>query len=421
MNNPTTQTIVLNCAIESQTSLPYILSKVKPEDFENAKYKTIYEIIKSLYENKQIVSLVSITKILYDQKLYESHISSITEVLRSWTGGDIKKEVKDLIDDSCRRQIVSLLQKGAEVIIEKGYSLEQIYSRIDTRLKDIMKNRNSEFIKLSDLATGKIEDLYDTNKYFRTGIRDLDAGIYGLKQTKLIVLAAQTSKGKSALAGTIGCHIADKYPNQSVLFASLEMEESELRLRFISHYSKIDSFIIEHNKFISDEQKEKVKEGMSKVDKINNFEILRGKFTLTEILTLTKQYAQTRPISLMIIDYLQLINHYMKGSNREQVVSEVTRQLKLLAMELRIPILALSQLSRSVDNRKDNIPILSDLRESGAIEQHSDMIMFLYHNPELADVDKNSYLLEVAKNRGGKSNFEVNLYFTPEITTFENL
>jgi replicative DNA helicase len=422
MINQITENKVLGCAIQSPTSLPYIIEYVKPDDFYNSKYSVIFGIIKELYDRKIQISITEITKIIYDRKLDDSYARLFVDVLPAWTGGDIKQDVKDLVEDSNRRKLNLMFKDAVNIISDKGNPLEQFCHDVDNQIRDIMRNRNAEIVKMSQLATGDIKDLIDDNRSFRTGIRDLDAEIFGLRQSRLIILAAETGFGKTALAGNIALHMADNYRSNHVLFISLEMESNELRLRFISQEARVDSFVIERGKYESEDDRNRVIEAMKKIDNMSNLNIMRDKYTLPEIIASIKQFALTNKLSLVVVDYLQLISNSIKGATREREISEISRQLKLLAMDIQTPILALSQLSRKVDGRANKEPQLSDLRESGAIEQNANMVIFLYQ--DLKEIEKelrtsNTYLLKVAKNRGGKRGFAIELFFHPQFTLFE--
>ena len=255
----------------------------------------------------------------------------------------------------------------------------------------------------------------------RTGYRDLDNMTAGLQRSDLIILAARPAMGKTTLVTNLAYNVAT-IAKQPVLFFSLEMSKEQLVDRMLSDASGVDSWNIRTGN-LSDDDFSKLSEAMGEMSEAPIYIDDTPGLSVLEMRTKARRAAHDQPLGLIIIDYLQL----MQGSgrdngNRVQEVSEISRGLKLIARELNVPVIALSQLSRSVESRSPQIPQLADLRESGSIEQDADIVMFIYreayYNPETER--ENVTDLIIAKHRNGPVG-KVELYFHPERLRFMSL
>ena len=256
----------------------------------------------------------------------------------------------------------------------------------------------------------------------RTGYRDLDNMTAGLQRSDLIILAARPAMGKTTFVTNLAYNIAtiEKKP---VLFFSLEMSKEQLLDRMLADAAGVDSWNIRTGN-LSDEDFDKISTAMGEMNEAPFFIDDKPGLTVLELRTKARRMAHEQDLGLIVIDYLQL----MQGSgrhdgNRVQEVSEISRGLKLVARELNVPVIALSQLSRSVESRQPPIPQLSDLRESGSIEQDADIVSFIYRpgyyepdNPDVANITD----LIIAKHRNGPVG-KVSLYFHPERLRFMSL
>jgi replicative DNA helicase len=420
MFNAETEKIVLSCLIMSPSSITKIFEVLKTEDFYVDKHRIIFDSIKALNENKIKISAVTLNSYYVDNKIDAQ--SETVDLLEYWTGGIVDNYINDILDYSARRKLSALIRDTNQLIQNKNYSLEKACYDIDEQIKVIASNKTNTLVSLKDMSTGKIEDVSESKRYYQTGLKDLDYGIHGIFCSELIILAARPKSGKTALAGNIAVNIAKKHPAENVLIMSLEMKRNQLRRRFLSQEAEIDSFILKTGKYETQEQKIKVENAMIVIDDLPVY-ISDSVYDLEPLVNSIKRFASLKKISVAIVDYIQLVNHWIKGANREQIVSEIGRTLKNLASELNIPILALSQLNRSVELRPDQKPVLSDLRESGALEQHADMVWFIYQDKKLLDkneIAKNQYHIDVAANRDGKAGFEVDVTFIKEYTKFTN-
>jgi len=419
MYNEQTEKIVLANSIMYPSSLLQVLEFLSEPDFYIDKHRLIFSTIKTLNQSNITITTSTIISYFNDNKI--DLISYLLDLLDSRTTGNIKLYIDDLIDYSSRRKLSKLIQDTNQLIQDKNYSLDKACFDIDNQIKAINSISTNSLIAMKDMATGRIEDVAESKKFYKTGFRDLDSAIHGIFCGELIILAARPKSGKTAMAGNITCNIAENHPGH-ILFMSLEMKRNQLRRRFISSYAGIDSFVLKTGNFENEDQKIRAEVAMTKVDALPIY-ISDSVFELEGIINTVKRFASLKKIDLVVIDYIQLVNNYIKGASREQMVSEIGRNFKIMAADLNIPVLALSQLSRAVEARPDGKPILSDLRESGALEQHADMVWFIYQDKkalEKHDIDDTQYQLDVAANRDGKAGFEVDLTFHKIYTKFTN-
>ena len=254
-----------------------------------------------------------------------------------------------------------------------------------------------------------------------TGLTDLDRAISGLNKSDLILLAARPGMGKTSMALNILLE-AGKKSGKSVVFFSLEMSREQLALRLISSECFVDNKKLVTGK-LTDEDWEKVAVA---TDSLNRANILIDDDSTVTVADINAKCRRVENLGLVIIDYLQLMQsaggRQYSGENRQQVVSDISRALKIMAKELNVPVLCLSQLSRANESRSDKRPMLSDLRESGAIEQDADIVLFLYREGYYNRDTENPNLAEciVAKNRHGETR-TVELQWLPDFTTFSDI
>lgn len=417
MINLTNEQIILDAMIMSKMQLPNVIDQVKAEDFSDQQHSKIFENIKELYVQKKEINLPALYKHLEDKKILGDLKDVIFNILRAWTGGLLQLNIDSLIDDSCRRQMSLVYKKANDALNDKNYAMEAICSRIEQRHKEIMTRNIPAVTYMSDMATNIIEDLSPSRRFNRTPFKELNSHIHGLFGGELTILAARPSIGKSAFAGNFACYLAEKIEDAHVLYFSLEMNKIQLRRRFVSQYARTNSVNIKSHKYDNEEQKSKVFIAMKKVDRLP-IAIVDDRYKLDDIISIARKFVNNNQTSLLIIDYLQMIFHQIKGSNRDERVGDIAQQLKQLAGELNIPVLCIASLNRAVESRTDSRPQLSDLRESGAVEFHADNIWFLYR-PKKDEF--NSTILYCAKTRDGKAMFDVDLYFNKEFTLFEDV
>jgi replicative DNA helicase len=416
MNNNINEKIILDCCIRSSSLIHQVIERVQPEDFYEAKHRTLYKVIKYLYSQKLEISLSSIYKYLIDQKKIDDFKDTVLGVMQNWTGAEVKPYIDSLLDDSSRRKLDYSLKQISEALQDKNNPVDELCHKIDIDLRGITKNQNSSVKDFGYLEKMQPEDMAETDRYYMTGFKDIDEIISGLFQSDFNLLGARPSRGKTALILNILMNIAKRYHDEHTLFFSLEMPETRLALRGVSQTAKVDSKNIRRKKY-GDAEKEQIREGMVKLSQLKNFHYVTDVFKLEQILSTARRFAMNNRMSCMAVDYMQLIKHQPKGMTRDQALGDIGQEFKRLAKELKIPIIGVSSLKREVDFREDQRPVLADLRETGSLEYDSEVIMFLYKN--IKGISQNEYFLEIAKNKDGAL-MTIELLFEPAWTLFQN-
>lgn len=412
--------------------------------------REIFSAIKVAYKNNAYIHPLVVKQILKNEKWKKSVDNLIQDAKYYYARTDLKNLASELKNLYLRRQIEAYLTSINQKLADKAESTEGILESIESKTVEISKQYNStrsgkrvgEY--LEEVCEG-IQKSYESDYSFNgidTGFIDLNGITGGLNKSDLIILAGRPSMGKTSLAVSIAVNVAKKMQNEGgVLFFSLEMGAAQLTNRIIAMESGINAFRMRLGKIREGELKKafSVTKGIEKlrlfIDDTPAIDVGTLKSIATRMLI-------TENIKVVIIDYLQLLKSHgilNKGGVREQEVSVVTQSLKALAKELDIPVLALSQLSRAVEAREDKRPQLSDLRESGSIEQEADLVMFLYREAyyerrrqpkegteahsqwqDRMEELKNKADLIVAKHRNGSIG-TVPLCFNEDITLFTNL
>ena len=373
-----------------EITLSKIFRLLKKEYFVNKEHQQIFGICRELYSCSVSINEFNIKNKLvksfneYDDKKAFSLIykfdnidyvcnknfldMTIEEIVKCGQSNIIKKSIKDLNIDLSK------------------FDIDKVYKKMQEIMDNWDGERNNLLVPINQVVNENIERINFLSKQnsditgVSSGFEKLDKLTKGFQPGNLIILAARTGMGKTAFSLAIAKNICEKYMSDeinTVVFFSLEMTKNEIINRLLSSHSKINySKIITGN--LTADEKIKVK--------ISGIEISKYSFYINEIVNITptnlnlmvKDIARNKNIKAIIVDYLQLMNNNLNQKSREQEVSQISRSLKLLARELNLPIIALSQLSRKPENRIDKRPILSDLRESGSIEQDADIILFLY-------------------------------------------
>lgn len=398
---------LLGCLINDKSNLDKVLF-LDTEDFYLEKHKKIFKAIKELESKDVNIDLVTLTNYLNTKNLLAeiggaSYLSNILmQVLYIDNAYEYAKIIKE---KSNRRKLI----KAGKELIDKSYSdkeVPEILSGIEDNLYKLScKTQKDEPVAISEAINNALEKLelnYQNGGRIQgktTGFTEIDNVISGLKKGDLIIVAARPSMGKTAFALNIG-QCASKEANVGIF--SLEMSEEQLMNRLISSRSLVDLNRIQNGN-LDASQFEKIAMAANDLSKRKIF-IDDKSMSINQIESKCKLLKRKNGLDVVIIDYLQLIESNEKNVQREQEVSKISRKLKKLAKQLDITVIALSQLSRAPEQRVDHRPMLSDLRESGAIEQDADIIFFLYrdeyYNKETED--KNIAEVILGKNRNGQ-------------------
>lgn len=414
------------CLVDS-TKIPYITTKVSIDDMPKGAWREIYKAINELYNLGVDVDIVTVSnRLLNTNKLKEvGGRKTINDLaLQAPSSNFAKKVVDSVVSQTTYRKVVTVVddfKKDVEGSDDVNATCIDYCGKISSI---ITGSANSD--EVETISSGVDEVIADLYKSKKDGCIGLDMGfnnlnyyLGGLQKGKIYILGARPSMGKSAFAMNIAEHVALTY---NVLFISLEMSRKEYAQRLMFGRAGVDVNTINTGR-ISDAEIEKVKSQKEYLDSLKLFIETRTPCRVSDIELAMINIISTRgSCDLVIVDYLQLLTPNSKsGKNREVEVAEMSRELKSLAVKYNVPIIVLSQLSRALEAREDKRPMLSDLRESGAIEQDADVVMFVYrdewyHPDDPASRGKGEILIR--KNRGGVNNRDVEMCWQPSKVRF---
>ncbi len=422
---------LLGAVLIDEEVLADITEHVKPRDFYDKRHAMIYDAIMRLYEKNKPVDLLTLTDELKRKKELDeiggsAYLTELTNYVPTAAHAESYAEI--VAQKAVRRRLIKASGEISELGYDEATSTQELLQQAEAELFAVSdQSLKQDLTSLESILTDSFDRLEELHRNkgqlrgVRTGYRDLDNMTAGLQRSDLIILAARPAMGKTTLVTNLMYNVAT-IAKQSVLFFSLEMSKEQLVDRMLADASDVDSWNIRTGN-LSDEDFSKLSEAMGEMAEAPIFIDDTPGLSVLEMRTKARRAAHDQPLGLIIIDYLQL----MQGSgrhdgNRVQEVSEISRGLKLIARELNVPVIALSQLSRTVENRSPQIPQLADLRESGSIEQDADIVMFIYreayYNPDTER--ENITDLIIAKHRNGPVG-KVELYFHPERLRFMSL
>lgn len=421
---------VLGSMLVDKDAVISAVELLKADDFYREDNKEIYAAMFELYSLGKHIDMIT----LKDQLTLRGTIEKVggTEYIATLidnvpTTSNIESYVKIVEKKSISRKLI----KAANNILQLGYAqteeVDALVEKAEKDIFDIMQGRNSKgYSSIKEILVttfDQIEEMFQNkNKIsgLETGFVDLDAKISGLNKSDLLIVAARPAMGKSAFVLNIATFVALHLKVPTMVF-SLEMSKEQMVNRILCSESEVDSMKVKNADLNSDEWL-KLGEASGKLSEMPLYIDDTPGLSSAELRAKCRKAKLEKNIGLVIIDYLQLMESKNKSSSRQQEISEISRSLKILAKELSVPVIALSQLSRATESRTDHRPMLSDLRESGAIEQDADIVMFLhredYYN---ADTDKKNVAeVIIAKNRSGSTG-TVELAWLGQYTKFANL
>ena len=435
-NNLEAEESVLGACFLSKYALQKAAESLTPESFYSDKNEKIFSAMIKLQEENTPIDITTVTSYLKKQnKLTEiGGVEYLTEVLNFVpTASNVDYYIKTVEEAAILRSLI----QTAEDIAQEGYSNEEEINEIldnsEKKILNIVKKRSAnEFRTIKEVLVKTQSDLekLSENKGEITGLEtgwyDFDRLTTGLHPNEFIIIAARPAMGKTAFALNLATHVAMTQDKAVALF-NLEMPAEQLAMRILSSQGQIDGFKLRTGNLMNQDWK-RINEASSRLATTNLvIDDTAAGMTIGEIRAKCRRLASSeKGLALVVIDYLQLISGGKSyGANRQQEVSDISRSLKILAMELEVPVIALSQLSRGVESRDDKRPMMSDLRESGSIEQDADLVAFLYredyYNKELRTDDNNSISeLIIGKHRNGPT-ATIELLFKKNTSTFLNL
>ena len=400
------------------------------EDFYQRQYGIVFEAMVELFNKDEPVDLVTLQNQLRSKDVPEeiSSMEFIRDILNQVpTSANVKYYANIVAEKATLRRLIRLNDEINNLCYADTEPMEEILEQTEKKVFDLVQRRNAgDFVPIRQIVLNAIQKIEAASRTkgnvtgIATGFKDLDYQTSGFQPSDLILIAARPSMGKTAFVLNIAQYMAFR-SNVTVAIFSLEMSKEQLVNRLLSMESGVDAQKL-RNGNLTDTDWERLVEGAEGVASSNLIIDDTPGITLAELRSKCRKYKLENHLGIIMIDYLQLMSGGGRGSeSRQQEISDISRGLKSLARELNVPVVALSQLSRAVEQRPEHRPMLSDLRESGAIEQDADMVMFLYRESYYnKDTElKNLAEVIVAKQRNGPIG-TINLLWMPEYTTFKN-
>jgi len=421
---------VLGSMLIDENAICYVLDVLDKDCFYKDSHKKIFEVILNLYNNHKAVDIITVSDELKRLNLLEEigGISALTEMVNSVpTSANVSHYAQIVKEKSILRQLINSATQIVSLCYEPEGNVDEILDKSEMLIFEISQNkREDSTVSLKEIVKESIETidkLYQKKSSVTgipTGFIDLDRRTAGFQPSDFIVIAGRPSMGKSAFAISIAEYVGvvEKIP---LAFFSLEMSKEQLAQRMLCAHARVDAHKVRTG-YLSSSDWPKLTAAAGKLSEAPIFIVDTPAISALELRAKARRLKMQHNIGLLIIDYLQLMRGSSRAENRQQEISEISRSLKALARELNIPVIAISQLSRAVEARADHRPQLSDLRESGAIEQDADLVILLlreeYYNP----TEENEGIAEaiIAKQRNGPVG-SVKLAFIKEYMRFDNL
>lgn len=401
-------------------------------DFYDKRHQMIFDAMMRLFEHHKPVDLLTVTDELKKKNQLEDiggskYLTELTNYVPTAAHASTYAEM--VAQKAVRRRLIRASTDISELGYDEEFNVQELLEKAEAELFSVSdQSLKQDLVSIESIlleSFDRLEELHRNKGAIRgvkTGYRDLDNMTAGLQRSDLIILAARPAMGKTTLVTNLAYNVAT-LNKQSVLFFSLEMSKEQLIDRMLADVSGVDAWNIRTGN-LSDEDFSKLSEASGEMAEAPIYIDDTPGLSVLEMRTKARRAAHNAPLGLVVVDYLQLMqaSRARSDGNRVQEVSEISRGLKLLARELNVPVIALSQLSRSVESRSPQVPQLADLRESGSIEQDADIVMFIYreayYNP---DTDRQNITdLIIAKHRNGPTG-KVELYFHPERLRFMSL
>ena len=422
---------VLGSMLIDPRCVPEVIDKLRVEDFYLRQNREIYETIYSMFNYSLTIDPVTVLENMkksgyYDENQSRGYILQLMDTTP--TAANVLEYVEIIRDKTLLRRVAETAGELTALVQEGTDSGQDVLEAAEQRIYAIRQGRAAKgltpissvlievYDRLSELAASD-----SAIPGLSTGLKDLDRAISGLNKSDLILLAARPGMGKTSMALNILLD-AGKKSGKTVAFFSLEMSKEQLAMRLISGECFVDN-----KKLVTGKLTEQDWESVAlAADSLNRANILIDDDSSVTVADINAKCRRVDNLGLVVIDYLQLMQSAggktRSGDNRQQIVSDISRSLKIMAKELNVPVLCLSQLSRANESRTDKRPMLSDLRESGAIEQDADIVLFLYRDGYYNKDSENPNLAEciIAKNRHGETG-TVQLQWMPEFTTFSDM
>lgn len=421
---------VIGAMLMGREAISVASEMLTSDDFYQHQYGVIFDAMSELFNEGKPVDLVTLQNRLKEKDV-PPEISSM-EFVRGLleavpTSANIRYYATIVSEKAVLRRLIKLTEEISNECYLNREPVETILEDTEKRMFQLLQQRNAgDFVPIRQVVMNTLENIERASKTkgnvtgIATGFTDLDYKTSGFQRSDLILVAARPSMGKTAFVLNIAEYMAFKQDRHVAIF-SLEMSKEQLMNRLLSMESKVDSQSM-RNGNLKDEDWAKLIESAGVIGDSNLIIDDTPGISIRELRSKCRKYKLEKGLDVVMIDYLQLMSGNGRSDSRQQEVSEISRSLKALARELNVPVIALSQLSRAVESRTDHRPMLSDLRESGAIEQDADVVMFIYRDDYYNKDSENKGISEIiiAKQRNGPIG-TVNLVWLPDYTKFANL
>jgi replicative DNA helicase len=421
---------VLGAMLLDREAIISASGQIKPEDFYRDSHREVFEAVMELFEKGEPVDLVTLTEQLRQRNTLEAvgGVGFLTDISSSVpTTANAAHYARIIREKALLRKLIRVCGEISDMSFEAAEEAAGIIEFAEKGIFDISQGRTSKgFVPLKEILVSsynRIEELYNTKGKttgISTGFNDIDAKTSGLQKSDLILVAARPSMGKTAFALNIAQHAALKVRVPVAIF-SLEMSKEQLVNRMICAEANIDSHKLRTGN-LGDEDWPRLAGAVSKLSEASIYIDDTPGITVAEMRSKCRRLKLERGLELILIDYLQLMQGSGRAESRQQEISEISRALKALAREMDCPVLAMSQLSRAPEMRSEHRPMLSDLRESGAIEQDADVVMFLYRDEYYHPDTEKKGIAEIilAKQRNGPTG-TVELVWLDKFTKFADM
>ncbi len=421
---------VIGSMIMDKDAIVAASEAITGEDFYQQRYGVLFDAMLELFNEGKPVDLITLQNKLKEKDVPPElcSLEFIRDLITAVpTSANVRYYANIVKEKSVLRQLIKVTEGITNECYLDKEKVETIMENTEKKIFDILQKRNSgEFVSIKDIVFHSLESIESAAKNkgsvtgVATGFYDLDYKTAGLQPSDLILIAARPSMGKTAFVLNIAEYVALRSNVTTAIF-SLEMSKDQLVKRILSMHSKVDSQAIRSGD-LNDEEWLKLVESARVIGNSNLIIDDTSSISISELRSKCRKFKLEHNLGLVIIDYLQLMSGSKKSESRQQEISEISRSLKALAREINAPVIALSQLSRAVEQRPDKRPMLSDLRESGAIEQDADVVMFIYrddyynHDSEEAGISE----IIIGKQRNGPTG-TIKLAWLSQYTKFANL
>jgi replicative DNA helicase len=411
-----------------------ISDMVQMDDFFDKKHSMIFGAMRMLHDKRSPIDILTLSEQLKSESRLDiiggaSYLTELTNAVP--TAAHLEQYAEIVAEKSIRRRLIDASEDILRVSYDENKSLQELIEEAETRLFNVSQKHVRQDITSLESILGdsfdRLDDLHRNKGGLRgipTGLRDLDKFLAGLQRSDLVVVAARPSMGKTTLMLNMALNIATKAKQGAVLYFSLEMSKEQLVDRLLAAEAGVDAWKLRTGEGLTDKDFERLSAGMGELAEAPIFIDDTSGITVSDLRTKARRLHHQHPLAAIMVDYLQLMSggsRFATSANRVQEISEISRNLKILARELNVPVVAASQLSRSVESRNPPIPQLADLRESGSIEQDADIVAFIYR-PHYYDENANQNITElhIKKHRNGPTG-NLKVFFDRDKQRFRDL